>query len=295
MGNILMVQYLLKKAHILPDEDIQGMLFSEISPSAYKIGVFKNKAQRYIGDILDRNIYSHYKHPDDLPVLVYQHSSLIRRTLGDVDSKLQENKATNLAIAAPRLDGIVIGPSETFSFWQLVGMCTAVKGYLPGLMIKGGDVDEGIGGGMCQMTNLIHWMILHSPMTITEHHHHGTVDMFPDDRRQIPFGTGTSIMHNYKDYRFTNHTHTSFQLRIQVDGAYLVGELRASEALPYAYHVKEENAFFSHYDDAFYRNNEIYRHTIDKGSGRTIEKECIIKNCARVLYNESHIPVEMIR
>jgi vancomycin resistance protein VanW len=109
--------------------------------------------------------------------------------------RLQDNKAVNLSLAAPKINGIIIKPQEVFSFWKLVGECTEAKGYKEGLVIKSGKVDKGIGGGMCQFSNLIHWMILHSPMTIIEHHHHNQIDMFPDYGRQIPFGTGTSIMY----------------------------------------------------------------------------------------------------
>ncbi|MDU6359766.1 MAG: VanW family protein [Clostridiales bacterium] len=61
----------------------------------------------------------------------------------------------------------------------------------------------------------MHWMILHSPLTITEHHH-DNLDLFPDYGSQIPFGTGTSIHYNYLDYRFTNTTDNTFQLMIEV-------------------------------------------------------------------------------
>ena len=56
----------------------------------------------------------------------------------------------------------------------------------------------------CQLSNLLHWMVLHSDLTITEHHHHDRFDLFPDDGRQVPFGMGTSIVYNYLDYRVTN-------------------------------------------------------------------------------------------
>jgi vancomycin resistance protein VanW len=29
-----------------------------------------------------------------------------------------------------------------------------------------------VGGGLCQFTNLLHWVALHSPLEIAEHHHH---------------------------------------------------------------------------------------------------------------------------
>lgn len=63
-----------------------------------------------------------------------------------------------------------------------------------------GKVSEGIGGGMCRFTNLLHWMILHKPLTIVEHHHHGSFDLFPDFGRQVPFGTGTSVCYNHMQF-----------------------------------------------------------------------------------------------
>ena len=51
---------------------------------------------------------------------------------------------------------------------------------------------KGVGGGLCQMANMIHWLILHTPLEVTELHHHSDA-LFPDVKRRVPFGTGTSI------------------------------------------------------------------------------------------------------
>ena len=117
-------------------------------------------------------------------------------------------------IAAPKVSGVLIRPGEVFSFWRLVGATSARKGYREGLMIKRGQPSQGIGGGLCQFTNLLHWLVLHSPLRIVEYHHHDGVDLFPDCGRQIPFGIGTSISYNYLDYRFQNPTGTTFQLLV---------------------------------------------------------------------------------
>ena len=61
------------------------------------------------------------KSSEPLPVLVYKHASIIRRKLGNTDLSLQENKAVNLSLAAPKINAILIRPGETFSFWKLVG------------------------------------------------------------------------------------------------------------------------------------------------------------------------------
>ena len=153
--------------------------------------------------------------------MIYKHASLIRRRLGNTDLELQENKAVNLALSAPKVNGILIRPGETFSFWHLIGPDTARHGYKVGLTISNNKPSTGVGGGHCQFTNLIHWMVLHSDLTIVEHHHHDGFDLFPDYKRQIPFGTGTSIVYNYLDYRFRNDTDNVYQLLVYTDGEYL--------------------------------------------------------------------------
>ena len=125
--------------------------------------------------------------------------------------ELQNNKAINLQLAAPKVSGIIINPGETFSFWKLVGNPSKRRGYQMGLTIVNGNTSKGIGGGMCQFTNLIHWMTLHTELDIIEHHHHDEYDLFPDFGRKVPFGTGTSIYYNYLDYRIQNNTNYKCQ------------------------------------------------------------------------------------
>lgn len=267
-------------------------LFCEISPTTYKISVAKGRAIRGIRNFLEQKKFAHEKSDEKLPVLISTHKSLIRRRLGNVRMDLQENKAVNLSLAAPKVNGILIKPGETFSFWRLVGKTSARKGYLEGLQLTKTHPTSGIGGGMCQFTNLIHWMVLHTPLQITEHHHHDGVDMFPDFNRQIPFGTGTSIFYNYLDYRFYNPTEETFQLIVYTTEEYLCGELRSTKALEHSYHIVSEDEHFVREGEDVYRCGQIYRNVIDKVSGNTISKELIRTNHAKVLYDTSNLKIE---
>ena len=268
-------------------------LFCEISPLTYRISVLKNRFLRRMRNWLSGTRFARVR-GEKLPCLVYAHQSLIRRQLGDVDMRLQENKAANLALAAPRVDGILIRPGETFSFWALVGACTARRGYREGLLIAGGKAAAGVGGGMCQFTNLLHWLVLHSELTVTERHHHDRIDLFPDFGRQVPFGVGTSIMYNYLDYRFKNSTNDTYQLIVCTTDRHLRGELRASSPSAFKFHIVEENARFERRQGALYRRNTIVRRVVDKKTGDVIRSETLQESNARVAYDEKHIAPEMI-
>ena len=260
-------------------------LFCEISPFTYRLSMEKEILKRKLKDFFRKTVFAHERISDSLPVLVYQHKSLIRRRLGNVDMQLQENKATNLALAVTHIYGLLVRPGETFSVWKLIGRTTERKGYKEGLTIAKGQPSKGIGGGLCQLSNLIHWMILHSELTIVEHHHHDGLDLFPDYGRKIPFGTGTSISFNYIDYRVKNETDNTYQLRLWVDGEYLCGELRAAELQSHTFHIHAENEYFSREGDTIYRNGQVFRDVIDRVTGRHLESQLIRTNHAKVMYD----------
>ncbi len=267
-------------------------LFCEISPLTYKISVFKCIVVKMISDAISKERFAKRFSDELLPVVVYKHSSLIRRTLGNVDPVLQNNKAVNLALSAPKVNGVIINPGETFSFWHLVGSCRKKDGYKDGLTISKGVTSKGVGGGMCQFTNLLHWMVLHSPLEIAEHHHHDRFDLFPDFGRQVPFGTGTSIMYNYLDYRFKNTTDQPWQIVVYTDDEYLYGELRTAEPLSVKYHVFPVDEKFVEEQDGIYRVGEVVRRCIDKDSDAVISEETIRHNHAKVMYDTSNLKIE---
>lgn len=242
---------------------------------------------------MSREVFAKMKSPAVLPVQIFTCTSLMRRKLGNLDMSLQENKVFNLSLSLPLVNGILIRPGETFSFWKLVGNTSISKGYKTGLTIEMGRASEDIGGGMCQFTNLIHWMVLHTPLTIIERHHHEQVDLFPDFKRQVPFGIGTSIVYNYLDYRFKNNTSTTYQILVYTTDEYLCGELRADKEQPFEYHVYSDNEFFSQEEDGVYRNGDVYIESRDVNTKMLINKTLLQKNHAKVFYDTTHLKVKI--
>jgi len=224
-----------------------------------------------------------HRETDDLAVRVKQHKSLLLRTLGDSEMWMQHNKVRNLQLATARVDGILLRPGEEFSFCRLVGRASRRKGYLDGMLLDNGEAKAGPGGGICQLANLLHWMVLHSPLTVTERSEH-SFDPFPDNARVLPWGVGCAVYYNYVDLRFRNDTDATFQLRTRVGDRYLEGELRADRTVPYSYSVYATDEDFVRRGDDWFRRNEIWRDVIDRRSGNRVRSELIKKNCALVKY-----------
>ena len=270
-------------------------LFCDINPTCYKISVKKETFLRNIKDFLSREKIAKEKSEELLPNVVKSHSSILVRKLEGVDIHLQENKVTNIRLAAEKINGIIIKPGETFSFWKTVGKTTEKEGYVEGLVIKrGGKLGADIGGGLCQMANMIHWLILNSPLEVTELHHHSDA-LFPDERRRVPFGTGTSVLNNYVDYRFKNTTDQNVQIAVWIENGELCGELRSEKAYPFRYKLVEENHRFRKENGKFYRISKVYRIVIERENNSEIKKELILDNHSLVMYDYSLIPSEQIR
>ena len=176
----------------------QRKLLSQRHPYLYFLAVWTRRVRRYLQWTFDDKKYSKNRTTDKLLHRIKKHQSVLLKKLGDNNEQLQINKLTNLRIAAGQINGIIIKPDETFSFCKIVGLPTQRKGYLLGMELSFGEARAGIGGGICQISNLIHWLVIHSPLTVEERYHH-SFDPFPDDGRVLPFGSGATVFYNYRD------------------------------------------------------------------------------------------------
>lgn len=270
------------------------VLFCEISPVTYAISERKEITKRFVHDLLSSEKIAKSKDRIKLKNVVSSYSShLIKRGKG-IDPVLQENKAVNIRLACKQINGLIIEPGETFSFWRTVGNTTKRKGYMDGRVIIGDKMIPGIGGGLCNLSNTIHNMVLRSPLKVTEFHSHSDA-LAPDEGGRVPFSSGTSVSYNYIDYRFLNNTRQRFQLLLWCDEDNLYGELRSEREFPYTFDITEEGHHFQLEDDGkYYRVSKIYKNTYKRLNGQQIRKELVLDNHSEVMFDPEQIPKELI-
>ena len=258
-------------------------LLSQRHPIFYFLSIWEKRIKRSIKWRFDKKSYTSESSSEKLDVRVKKHQSRLLRKLGDTEMWMQENKVYNLKIATGKINGVLIKPGETFSFCKTVGLPTKRKGYKLGMEISLGKAQPGIGGGICQCANLLHWLALHSPLTINERHHH-SLDPFPDDGRVLPWASGAAVFYNYVDFQLTNNTENTFQLVLWLTDECLEGELLVDNELPYSYRVIEKNHAFLKKEEQYFRTNEIWQRKIDKRTGNTESTSLIAKNYGKVMY-----------
>ena len=212
-----------------------------------------------------------------------EHSTPLLRKLRDVDMQLQYNKIQNLKCAVPHVNGVTLKPGEVFSYWRLIGKPTRAKGYVDGMVLFCGTYHPGVGGGLCQLSNLIYWMTLHTPLTVVERYRH-SYDVFPDANRTQPFGSGATCVYNYRDLVIRNDTQSTFRLEVWLDEERLHGRWMSDMPQSIKYEVYEKNHMFRHEAPGFYtRNNEIWRRAFTM-DGALLEDEKITENHALMMY-----------
>jgi len=255
-----------------------------LHPWLYAARAGELRLERRLSDGIRRVPFAGSVSEDPLAVTLIRHASVLRRRLHDLDPRLQETKIVNLRLAAATIDGLVIRPGEMFSFWNRVGPPTAARRFVDGLILRGGRITVGIGGGLCQLSNLLYWMALHTPLVVAEQHHHG-FDPFPDSRRVLPFGSGATIFYNYGDLRFANPTDQPIRVGVSVGRTRLHGCITTDRPWPLAYHVEEHgHRFVRGPDGLVFRDNELWRRVVDRRTGETVERTLITRNHALVAY-----------
>lgn len=107
-------------------------------------------------------------------------------------------RANNVFLAASRINGIVVGKGESFSYNVAILPRTAANGYVVAPIFLNGKHAKGIGGGVCQVSSTLYAAMLTAGLPATERHPHS----LPVD--YIPAGWDATIAGNTKDLKFVN-------------------------------------------------------------------------------------------
>jgi len=222
-----------------------------------------------------------------------EHSSPLYRKYNK--KELDDGKVNNIKIAIKSLDGIVIPPGKTFSFWKHVGRSSSKRGFKKGLVLSAGQLKEGTGGGLCQLSNLIAYMFACSESVFVERKHHSR-DVFPDYDRIVPFASGATIFFNLIDLKVKNVYPFSIKLNLHTTDTQLRGSLSVPMPLDYFVKLEEKESYFikSTKTDKLYRCNKLYRIFYKKITKKKIKEELLWLNVVQVMYDEKSIKKEII-
>ncbi len=119
-----------------------------------------------------------------------------------------KNRNTNLKLAASKIDGTIIMPGEEFSYNKIVGARSIEAGYKEAKIYQSGQVVDGLGGGICQISSTLYNAVVCANLDVTERFNHQFITSY------VKPGRDATVAYGSKDFKFKN-TRT-YPIRIDV-------------------------------------------------------------------------------
>lgn len=276
----------LPKASAICGKEVMKMSRKQITqlfPWLVPLRKWQRKLFFYLGMRLDRNRYSSAISETLLPVEVFSSGCPMYNRDTGFDMIYQENKVHNLKLAAAAFDGMLIRPGETFSFSLATRHADRREPYRDGLTVIGGCLTTAPGGGMCQLSNLLFWVFLHSPLTVTERHGHSSKD-FPEPPSDAPMGVDATLAEGWKDLKVRNDTDCTFQVHIAFDRENIYGHLYADRQDPLLYCVRNGPVSYRRRQGAVWEEVDVIQTLTERESGQVQKERILYRNVCRIGY-----------
>ncbi len=142
-------------------------------------------------------------------------------------------RSTNLNIACQRINDKVILPEEIFSYNKTLGERTASAGYKKAKVYENGQVVDGIGGGICQISSTLYNVILKANLEAIERRNHQFITSY------IPVGQDATVAYGVTDFKFKN----TRKYAVKIEASCSNGIATVS-----IYGIKEDNEYTVSFD-----------------------------------------------
>ena len=231
---------------------------TEAFPWLLPLRQYQRKLFFYTGMRLSRNIYTRTQQKKQLPYEIFKSRAMMIYTHSGYDIQYQYNKVHNLKLAAAKVDGIVIKPGECFSLCYAIKDADKDEPYLEGLSLSNGKTTGEYGGGLCQLSNLLYWVFLHTPLTVTERHGHGTESIPPAYPNELA-GIDATIAEGWLDLKVKNDTCHAFQISVTFEGDDIIGAVRSESEKCYDYKVYNTSCDYIRKGGVLYQEADVAR------------------------------------
>jgi hypothetical protein len=137
---------------------------------------------------------------------------------------LTAGKVQNLRAACRHLHRVEVPAGQVFSFWKQLGRTTRKRGFVAGRELRSGCLVPNLGGGLCQLSGLLHAAALDAGLEVVERHEHSRVlpGTSVDPERDA------TVFWNYVDLRFK--APFDWRLEVYLTATDLVVSIRAADA-----------------------------------------------------------------
>lgn len=187
-----------------------------------------------------------------------------------IQSKI--NRTTNLKLASNSVNGVIVMPGETFSYNKTLGPRTVEAGYKMAGVYSGGEVVDGLGGGICQISSTLYNIALLSNLDIVERHNHQFLPGY------VNAGRDATVVWGALDFKFKNNRNYPIKIMSSVSNGNVYMKL---------YGVKESTDYevvISTTVNSTIYPQTVYENTNTLTEGQTKVKDSGQNGCKSVTY-----------
>lgn len=194
----------------------------------------------------------------------------------------QYNKVHNLKLAARKIHGLLIQPGETFSFCLAIKDADKDQLYRDGLSLVNGQIQGEYGGGLCQFSNVLYWVFLHTELTVVERHGHGT-EAIPPTEADALAGVDATIAEGWLDLKVRNDTKRIYQLAVTFDEKYIAVKILSDSNEDFIYEVYNGSVNYREENGEIIEDSTVMRRqlTLD---GKTSKESLLYENHCVIEY-----------
>jgi vancomycin resistance protein VanW len=259
-------------------------------PFLLPVRLLQRKMCFYTGMQFDGCRYADTIEVRQLPYKLFEASWALYNCNTGFDMIYQENKVFNLKLAANTLDKLLIRPGETFSFWRLVRYADKHTPYKDGLVLMDGKLTTAPGGGLCQMSNLLFWLFLHTPLTVVERRGHD-VREFPETNNNEIKGVDATISEGWIDLKVRNDTGGTYQISVTFDDENILGTVLVDKPPQVYYRVANGDIKYFREENGdrnpagrIYESVKVERAEIDADTGEITGQKLLYTNKCEIRY-----------
>lgn len=198
--NAINIEQIYNEIHKEPQnayyEEDPFKVYTEVTGVSFDLEKAKELLQTYQDEYI---IELTYTSPDitinDLGIDIFQDLIATYTTKYDVSNK---DRTTNLQLASSKINGTIISPGDEFSYNATVGERTISAGYKEAKIYSNGEVVDGLGGGICQVSSTLYNSVVFANLDITERYNHQFVTSY------VPAGRDATVVYGIKDFKFVN-------------------------------------------------------------------------------------------
>lgn len=132
------------------------------------------------------------------------------------------DRSYNLLLASRAINGVILKPNQVFSYNDTVGPRVESKGYRNSPIFVKGKLEDGIGGGICQVSSTLYNAVLLSGMRVLQRSHHSRTVVY------VPPGLDATVAYGSRDFKFRNTNSSAVAVLARIGRSHLTIQIYGS-------------------------------------------------------------------